>query len=128
MPIILSFLENRVFLIYGVPQFIISDNGTQFAGKTFRKLAEAYKVQKIWYTPRYSAQCNFVERNNKTIGQAIRSYIVEHKDWDKELSKIQFAINTATHKVHNYFPPFVIFARHVPISGNYYGFRFFRNL
>lgn len=42
----------------------------------------------------------FVERNNKTIGQVIRSYLDEHKDWDKELNKIQFAINSAIHELH----------------------------
>lgn len=118
---IVRFLENQVFLVHGVPQFIICDNGQQFAGKTFKKLVDTYEVQKIWFTPRYSAQCNFVERNNKTIGQAIRCYVDEHRNWDAELSKIQQAINTAFHEVHNYSPAFLNFGRHIPLSGKYYG-------
>lgn len=118
---VVKFLEHQIFLVYGVPQFVICDNGPQFAGKTFKKLAQTYKVQKIWYTPRYAAQCNFVERNNKTIGQAIRCYLNEHKDWDRELSKIQFAINSAIHEVHNYAPSYLVFARHIPESGDFYG-------
>lgn len=107
-----KFLEHQVFLAYGVPQYIICDNGPQFACKVFRKLTEAYQVQKIWFSPRHAAQCNFVERYNKTVGQAIRSYIVEQKDWDEELSKIQHAINTAVHEVHHFSPPFLLFGRH----------------
>lgn len=118
---VVKFLENQVFLIYGVPQFIICDNGSQFAGKTFKKLAETYQIQKIWFSPRYAAQCNFVERNNKTVGQAIRSYLDEHKNWDRELSKIQFAINTAVHHSHGFSPAYLVFARHIPESGNFYG-------
>lgn len=118
---VVKIMENSVFLVYGIPQFVICDNGPQFAGKTFKKLAETYQVQKIWYSPRYAAQCNFVERNNKTIGQAVRSYISEHRDWDKELPKIQFAINTSAHEVHNFSPAFLVFARHIPASGKFYG-------
>ncbi|KAJ8975115.1 hypothetical protein NQ317_000957 [Molorchus minor] len=118
---VVKFIENHVFLAFGVPQFIICDNGTQFAGRVFKKLADTYQVQKIWFSPRYAAQCNFVERNNKTVGTAIRCYVEEHKDWDQELSKIQHAINTAKHEVTGYSPAFLVFGRHVPLSGKYYG-------
>ena len=40
-------LVEQVFLIFGVPQFIICDNGTQFAGRVFKSLVEEYQVQKI---------------------------------------------------------------------------------
>lgn len=118
---VVKFMENAVFLTFGVPQLILCDNGTQFAGSVFKKLADQYQVQKIWYTPRYSPQCNFVERTNKTIGTAIRCYIKEHKDWDKELTKIQHALNTAKHEVTGFTPSYLNFGRHVPLSGKYYG-------
>lgn len=69
-------MENDVFLVYGVPQIIICDNGTQFVGKVFKNLVEKYNVQKIWLNAKYHPQCNFVERSNKTVGTAIRSYIL----------------------------------------------------
>lgn len=118
---IVKFMENQVFLVFGVPQFIICDNGTQFASRVFKKLADTYQVQKIWFSPRYAAQCNFVERNNQTVGTAIRCYVVEHKDWDQELPKIQQAVNTAKHEVTGFTPAFLTFARHIPLSGKYYG-------
>lgn len=118
---VVKFMENEVFLVFGVPQFILCDNGTQFAGSIFKKLAKQYQVQKIWFSARYAPQCNFVERNNKTVGTAIRCYIKEHKDWDKEIHKIRQAINTAKHEVTGFSPSFLNFGRHVPISGNYYG-------
>lgn len=50
---ITKFMENEVFPVFGVPQFIICDNGTQFAGRVFKKLTKTYEVQKIWYNARY---------------------------------------------------------------------------
>lgn len=119
---IAKFMEERVFLVYGVPQFIICDNGTQFAGRTFKNLAKTYNVQKIWFNARYHPQANFVERVNKTVGTAIRSYIDEnHKSWDKNIYQIQYALNTATHEVTGYSPAFINFGRTVPCSGDFYG-------
>lgn len=118
---IVQFMENQVFLQFGPPQFIICDNATCFAGKQFKNFADTYEVQQIWFTPRYAPICNFVERVNRTIGQSIRSYVTEHKRWDTELYKIQFAINTAVHEVHKYTPSFVNFGRYIPTSGKYYG-------
>lgn len=113
-------VENDVFLMFGVPQFIICDNGAQFSGKTFKNLCKKYNVEKIWFNPVYSPHCNFVERNNRTIETAIRCYVEDHQDWDLELSKIRQAINTAKHEVTNFSPSFLVFGRHVPISGNFY--------
>lgn len=120
---VVKFLESEVFLKFGVPQFIIADNGTQFAGRAMKELANSYKVQKIWFTAVYSPQCDFVERTNRTVGTAIRSFIKDndHTDWDKELDKISHALNTARHEVTGYTPAFLNFGRHLPLSGDYYG-------
>jgi hypothetical protein len=40
-------IENGIFLVYGVPQFILVDNGKHFVGNEFVKTCEDYKVQKI---------------------------------------------------------------------------------
>lgn len=119
---IVKFMENEVFLVYGVPQFIICDNGSQLAGTQFKRFAKKYDVQKIWYNARYHPQCNPVERINRTVGTAIRSYVGEnHRTWDQHLKEIQFALNTAKHEVTGYSPAFLNFGRLIPITGSYYG-------
>lgn len=119
---ICSYLEKEVFLKFGVPQFIICDNGTQFAGKMFKNLTDKYEVQKIWFNARYHPQCNYVERINRTIGVAIRSYLKDkHTGWDKNLPEIQYAINSAVHEATSFTPSFLVFGRLVPITGRYYG-------
>lgn len=119
---VVRLVENNVFLVYGVPQFIICDNGVQFAGTEFKDLAKTYSVQKIWYNARYHAQVNFVERCNRTIACAIRSYVKDNqKHWDRNIPQIQYAINSSVHEVTSYSPSFLNFARVVPISGDFYG-------
>ncbi|CAH1383016.1 unnamed protein product, partial [Tenebrio molitor] len=108
-------------LIFGVPQFILCDNGTQFAGRALRDLAAKYRVQSIWFNARYHPQVNFVERTHRSVGTAIKSYVQSHDTWDGEIQKIQQAINTARHEITGYTPAFLNFGRHVPLSGNYYG-------
>jgi hypothetical protein len=81
------FLENQVLLVFGVPQFILCDNDTQFAGRALRDLAAKYRVQSIWFNARYHPQVNFVERTHRSVGTAIRSYVQSHDTWDGEIQK-----------------------------------------
>ncbi|KAK9701510.1 Integrase core domain [Popillia japonica] len=119
---IVKFIENQVFLIYGVPQIFVCDNGPQFRSTEFQNLMKEYKVHKIWYNARYHPQINGTERQNRVIVTAIRSYIREnHKTWDLSIHKVAQAIRLARHDVTRYSPAFLTFARNIPLSGDYYG-------
>ena len=84
-----SFVENDVFLLFGVPQVIMVDNGPQFISSTFRKLVSHYQVPHVWYSAAFHPQVNFVERVNRVVGTAIRSYIADnHRTWDEHIYKI----------------------------------------
>ena len=117
-----KFLEEEVFLIFGVPQSIVCDNGSQFTSKDFTKFVESYKVQKIFYNARYHPQHNPAERVNRTIISAISAYLHDnHRLWDVHLPKIAQAIRLATHEVTGRSPAFLTFGRLVPTAGNFYG-------
>lgn len=119
---IIKFLENEVFLVYGTPQVLTVDNGTQFTGKLFKDFTKEYGV-KIWYNARYHPQVNQVERVNRVVETAIRSYIKDkkHKHWDQEISKIAYALRTAVHEVTGVSPTYINFGRFVPNKGTFYG-------
>lgn len=121
-PSIASYLENEVFLMFGAPQFLLTDNGTEFTARRIQRLLDNYGV-KHWYTAKYHAQANFVERVNRTIGTAIRSYLSDsnHQEWDKVLPQIGFALRTAVHDSTGFVPTFLNFGRFVPLNGKYYG-------
>lgn len=105
---IIKFLENQVFLVFGVPQYITCDNCTQFSGRDFKKVADKYGVQKIWYNAGYYPQANFVERVNKTVGTAIHNYIGKNQRmWNEQVHQIQYALKNSKHEVTGYSPSFV---------------------
>lgn len=114
-------IEEQVFLLYGVPQFLICDNGPQFVGKEFKKLSENYQV-KLLYNAHYHPQNNPTERVNQVIKRMIRSYLKDdHKQWDRFLKHIQCAINTSSHEVTQQTPFLVNFGREHNLSGKYFG-------
>lgn len=119
---IIKFLENNVFLIYGVPQICVCDNGSQFISREFKNFMDSYKVQKIWYNAKYHPQINHAERVNKVIVTSIRSYISNnHQTWDMSIHKVAQAIRLAKHDVTGYPPSFLVFSRNIPLTGDYYG-------
>lgn len=119
---IVKFIENNVFLIFGVPQIVAVDNGKQFTSQLFKNLMSKYNVQSIWYTANYTPQANHTERVNKSIVTAIRSYCFsDHRTWDVELQKIAQAIRLSKHEVTEFPPSFLVFARNVPVSGSFFG-------
>lgn len=119
---IIKFLENQVFLLFGVPQICACDNGPQFISSEFKQFMSKFKIQKIWYNARYHPQINHTERVNKVITTALRSYIQgNQKTWDTSLHEVAQAIRTAQHDVTEHPPSFLVFGRNVPLSGDYYG-------
>lgn len=119
---IVKFIENQVFLVFGVCQIFACDNGSQFVSKDFKELMKKYNIQKIWYNAKYHAQVNHTERVNRTIITAIRSYIHEnHRTWDQSIHQVAQAIRLAKHEVTGFTPAFLNFGRNVPVDGSFYG-------
>lgn len=119
---IVKFIENQVFLLFGVCQIFSCDNGSQFTSKDFKNLMTKYNVQKIWYNAKYHAQVNHTERVNQVIITAIRSYIHEnHRDWDKSIFQVAQAIRLAKHEITGFSPAFLNFGRNIPVDGSFYG-------
>ena len=120
--VVCRFLEEEVFLIFGVPQSIICDNGSQFISKEFTNFVNSYKIQKVYYNAKCHPQHNPAERVNRTILSAISAYLHDnHRLWDVNLPKIAQAIRLAPHEATGKSPSFLVFGRLVPTSGNFYG-------
>lgn len=81
---------------WGTPKSIITDNGTEYLNKVVSSRLSVRGVEHIT-TPLAHPQANPVERANRTIKPMIAAFIGNHNEWDKYLSKIQFAYNTVPH-------------------------------
>ena len=114
------FTENMVFLLFGVPEVVLSDNGAQFVSKELKSLLEKYGVTQ-WLTPVYFPQVNNVERTNRVFTSAIRTLIKKKQDqWDANIYQIENAINNATHASSGFSPYFINFGRNQISSGEEY--------
>lgn len=109
-----------MFLLFGVPEVVLSDNGAQFLSKEYKSLLDRYRVTQ-WLTPVYFPQVNNAERTNRVITSAIRALIKKEQDhWDEDIYKIANAINNATHSSSGFSPYFTNFGRNQISSGEEY--------
>lgn len=119
--IISKIIEERVFLVHGIPSTLIMDNGKQFTSNRMRSLFEFYSIPNVYYTPLYTPQVNTVERYNKTIITSVSTFVEnDHRSWDVNIQKIQFALNSAVNEVTGFTPSFLVFGRELIIDGSHY--------
>lgn len=108
---LVEFVQNMIFRLFGVPEIVLTDNGTQFVSKSFKQLLADYNVSH-WLTPAYHPQVNNTERVNRVITTAIRATLKkDHNHWTDNLQEIANAIRNAVHESTKYSPYFVVFGR-----------------
>lgn len=117
---LVEFVENMIFRLFGVPEIILTDNGSQFISKIFKELLQSYNVNH-WLTPAYHPQVNNTERVNRVITTAIRATLKkEHKHWADDVQAIAAAVRNAVHSSTKYSPYFVVFGRNQVSDGREY--------
>lgn len=117
-----KFLEEEVFLKYGVCERMICDNGVQFASKELKSLMNKYHSQ-LAFTPLYFPQANPCEIANKTIVNAIRSFVItkeNQRDWDANIAAIACAINCHVHTSTSMSPYFTLYGHDMILNGKDY--------
>jgi hypothetical protein len=93
---------------YGFMKNLRSDRGPQFASHVWHTVCE-----KMGIKPRkivaYRPQGNPTERANRTIKECIKAYAEVHRDWDKNLSAIAFALRTTINETTKHSPAMLTF-------------------
>lgn len=116
-------VEDHIFLVYGVPQFLICDNGVQMRSKEFQKLCDNYRT-KLSYTALYYPRADPCERVNKTVKTMISMYVKDNqRKWDDHLPAITCAIRTAKSETTGYSPYYVNFGREYVQTGDQYEYQ-----
>lgn len=104
-------LIDQVFARYGLPCYILSDNGPQFVSNLFSEFCRLMKIQRK-FTANYHPQTNMTERVNRTLKPLIAIFAQEHPhSWDKEIQKLAFAIRTSVNETTGETPAFLMFGR-----------------
>ncbi|XP_032689937.1 uncharacterized protein LOC116853147 [Odontomachus brunneus] len=114
---VIKALSDRLFYRHGSPSLLITDNGRQFRAREFAALLQSFQV-KHQTSPVYAPHCNPVERANRTVKTMIRQYVGrDHRNWDRHLGALQFAMNTAQQASTGYSPAFLNHGRELRAPG-----------
>lgn len=113
-------MKEQIFLVFGVPRHLKTDNGVQFRSREFTGLCGAFGVN-IVFNPNYSPHCNPTERVNRVLKSMLSAYVVtNHRKWDECLAELGAAYRSARHEVTSTSPYFVNFGQEMIVHGNEY--------
>ena len=105
-------LRHGYFALFGVPAYLVSDQGKAFVSLIVNDLCKLYGVQKLCTSP-YHAQTNGqVERMNQTIIRMIGKLGEDEKArWSEHLPELLSAYNATCSVVTGYSPYYLLFGR-----------------
>ena len=105
-------LYNNYFSVFGFPQCLMSDQGTEFCGKVIAAMCSLLGVEKIWTTP-YRPQTNgSAERVHQILQCMIGKLDPEkRKKWPAHIGLIIIAYNLTRSLVTGYSPYYLMFGR-----------------
>lgn len=98
-------LVHSVFLKYGLPDILVTDNGTNFISETLKEVNKLFKIKKVFTTP-YHPQSNQIERFHRTLSNYMKTFIQhEQSRWCEYIDFAVFAYNNS-YNISTGFSPF----------------------
>lgn len=95
-------LRDQWFYRNSVPEVLITNNASCFLSHEFRSLFTRFDIRH-WLNSKYHSQANPVERVNRTVNVAIRTYVKsDQKLWDTRLSEVEAVLNTSEHSATDF--------------------------
>ena len=113
-------LRNGYFGLFGVPAYLVSDQGKAFTGHIITHLCDLYGVQQLRTSPYYAQTNGQVERINQMIIRMISKLEEDKKAcWSKHLLELLLAYNATHSAVTGYSPYYLLFGRRSRIPVDY---------
>ena len=104
-------LINEVFLRYGTPRKLVSDNGVQFVAQVMQYVTHCLGIKQC-LIPVYHPSSNPQERRNRDVKTQLAIFTENcHQNWAENLPALRFAMNSAVHSSTSYSPAFLTFGR-----------------
>ena len=79
------FIKKEIICRYGVPERIITDNGSNLNNKMMKELCSEFKIAHHNSSPYRPKMNGAVEAANKNIKKIIQKMVVTYKDWHEML-------------------------------------------
>ena len=105
-------LYNNYFSVFGFPQCLMSDQGTEFCGKVIAAMCSLLGVEKVWMTPYHPQTNGSAERVHQMLQRMIGKLDPEkQKKWPTHIGSIIIAYNSTRSLVTRYSPYHLMFGR-----------------
>ena len=105
-------LFDNSFVHYGLPKYILSDQGRNFEGKIIQQLCVLNGVKKLRTTPYHPMGNGLCERFNRTLLGMLRTLSNDKKsDWKSYVPKLVHAYNCSKHDSTKFTPFYLMFGR-----------------
>ncbi|KAG9458214.1 hypothetical protein H6P81_002722 [Aristolochia fimbriata] len=93
---VVDFIRTQIIYRYGVPRYIMTDNGTPFKNKVMDHFCEKFRIQQRTSTA-YNPEANgLAEAFNKTLCKILKKTIDANKrSWDEKLGEALWAYKTS---------------------------------
>ena len=105
-------LETQVFMRWGYPRIILSDNAPQFRGPAWKRLCDAWGVQ-AYTSPAYHPRANPTERRNQELKKGLRIKLMgrNHREWDLHVPAILFDLRRRENRNTGQTPSYMLLGR-----------------
>ena len=104
-------LEN-CFTRLGMPEGIISDQGTEFEGELFTERCKSLNINKLRTSPYRPSTNGMVKRYHRTLNQVLKKVVSEtQRDWDLHVPAAAAAYRASENVVTGFTPNFMILGR-----------------
>ena len=105
-------LYNNYFSVFGFPQGLMSDQGTEFCGKVIAAMCSLLGIEKIRTTPYHPQTNGSAERVHQTLQRMIGKLDPEKRQkWPAHIRSILTAYNSTRSMVTGYSPYYLMFGR-----------------
>jgi IS30 family transposase len=110
---VVAFFTNIIHR-FGVPNSIITDNGTQFTGKKFLDFCDDHHIHVDWAVVAHPMTNGQVEHANGMILQGLKPRIYNDlnkfgKRWMKELPSVVWSLRTTPSRATGFSPFFLVY-------------------
>ena len=109
---------NSIILVYGIPQQIVTDQGTQFLSELFQRLCKLLRITKLNTTAYHPESNGALERTHRALTEYLRCFCAGDKsDWNKWIPFACFTYNTTPHSMTKYTPYELMYGKKPNLPG-----------
>lgn len=110
--------------LFGIPQKILTDQGTNFTADLFKRTCQFLKIKQLWSSPYHPQTQGALERSHSTLKEYLKSYVNENQsDWHKYVYTAMLAYNTNVHTTTKFTPYELVFGHKPFIPNSIYDLR-----